>query len=87
MPVRPEPRRHRGADKRPILRGHYLFGKLTPQHTDRLSACIVHAQPPTAGAEAMHKMHSLGVLSRYEWVIYSGTYSSYAKLGGFVIGA
>jgi CRP/FNR family transcriptional regulator, cyclic AMP receptor protein len=30
-----------GADKRTILRGHYLFGKLTPQHIDRLSACIV----------------------------------------------
>ena len=32
---------HRGADKRAILRDHYLFGKLTPQHIDRLSACIV----------------------------------------------
>jgi hypothetical protein len=30
-----------GTDKRTILRGHYLFGKLTPQHIDRLSACIV----------------------------------------------
>jgi CRP-like cAMP-binding protein len=32
---------HRGADKRAILRDHYLFGKLTPPHLDRLSACIV----------------------------------------------
>jgi len=43
MPVPPErlpP--HRGADKkRAILRDHYLFGKLTRQHIDRLSACIV----------------------------------------------
>jgi CRP/FNR family cyclic AMP-dependent transcriptional regulator len=30
-----------GTDKRTILRGHYLFGKLTPQHIDRLSACIL----------------------------------------------
>jgi CRP/FNR family transcriptional regulator, cyclic AMP receptor protein len=30
-----------GADKRAILRDHYLFGKLTPRHVDRLSACIV----------------------------------------------
>jgi CRP/FNR family transcriptional regulator, cyclic AMP receptor protein len=30
-----------GADKHTILRNHYLFGKLTPQHIDRLSACIV----------------------------------------------
>ena len=30
-----------GADKHTILRGHYLFGKLTPHHIDRLSACIV----------------------------------------------
>jgi CRP/FNR family transcriptional regulator, cyclic AMP receptor protein len=29
-----------GDDKHTILR-HYLFGKLTPQHIDRLSACIV----------------------------------------------
>jgi CRP/FNR family cyclic AMP-dependent transcriptional regulator len=28
-------------DKRTILRGHYLFGKLTPQHLVSLSACIV----------------------------------------------
>jgi CRP-like cAMP-binding protein len=32
---------HRGADKRTILRGHNLFGKLTPEHIDRLSACII----------------------------------------------
>ena len=42
MGVLREPRpTHRGADKRAILRDHYLFGKLTPQHIDRLSACIV----------------------------------------------
>jgi CRP/FNR family cyclic AMP-dependent transcriptional regulator len=29
------------ADKHTILRPHYLFGALTPQHIDRLSACIV----------------------------------------------
>jgi CRP/FNR family cyclic AMP-dependent transcriptional regulator len=41
MPV-PEPRPpHRGADKRTILRDHYLFGELTPQNIDRLSACMV----------------------------------------------
>jgi len=42
MGVLPEPRpTQRGADKRAILRDHYLFGKLTSQHIDRLSACIV----------------------------------------------
>jgi CRP/FNR family transcriptional regulator, cyclic AMP receptor protein len=42
MPVLREPRpTHRGADKRAILRDHYLFGKLNSQHIDRLSACIV----------------------------------------------
>jgi len=30
-----------GADKHTVLRGHYLFGTLTPQHIDRLSACTV----------------------------------------------
>jgi CRP/FNR family cyclic AMP-dependent transcriptional regulator len=40
MPI-PGETRHRGADKRTILRGHNLFRKLTPQHIDRLSACIV----------------------------------------------
>jgi CRP/FNR family cyclic AMP-dependent transcriptional regulator len=35
---RPSPR---GADKRAILRDHYLFAKLTPQQIDRLCACIV----------------------------------------------
>ena len=40
MPAPREPP-HCGADKRTILRDHYLFGKLTPQHIDRLSACIV----------------------------------------------
>jgi CRP/FNR family cyclic AMP-dependent transcriptional regulator len=32
---------HRSADKRAILRDHYLFRKLTPQQIDRLGACIV----------------------------------------------
>jgi CRP-like cAMP-binding protein len=32
---------HRNADKRAILRDHYLFRKLTPQQIDRLGACIV----------------------------------------------
>jgi CRP/FNR family transcriptional regulator, cyclic AMP receptor protein len=42
MPVLRETRPpHRGADKRAILRDHYLFGKLTPQQIDRLSACVV----------------------------------------------
>jgi CRP/FNR family cyclic AMP-dependent transcriptional regulator len=31
----------RGADKRAILRDHYLFAKLTPTQIDRLSNCIV----------------------------------------------
>jgi CRP/FNR family transcriptional regulator, cyclic AMP receptor protein len=30
-----------GADKRAILRDHYLFAKLTPMQIDRLSNCIV----------------------------------------------
>jgi len=29
------------ADKRAVLREHFLFGKLDPQHIDRLSSCIV----------------------------------------------
>jgi CRP/FNR family transcriptional regulator, cyclic AMP receptor protein len=42
MPVLRENRpQHRSADKRAILRDHYLFGKLTAQQIDRLSACIV----------------------------------------------
>jgi CRP/FNR family transcriptional regulator, cyclic AMP receptor protein len=28
-------------DKRSMLRDHYLFKNLTPQHIDRLSACMV----------------------------------------------
>jgi CRP/FNR family cyclic AMP-dependent transcriptional regulator len=32
---------YRGADKRTLLRGHNLFAKLTAQHIDRLSTCIV----------------------------------------------
>jgi CRP/FNR family cyclic AMP-dependent transcriptional regulator len=30
-----------GADRRTMLQGHHLFGKLSPQHIDRLSARIV----------------------------------------------
>jgi CRP/FNR family transcriptional regulator, cyclic AMP receptor protein len=41
MPVLPEPPTHRFADKRAILRDHYLFGEFTPQNIDRLCACIV----------------------------------------------
>jgi CRP/FNR family transcriptional regulator, cyclic AMP receptor protein len=42
MPVSRENRpQHRSADKRAILRDHYLFGKLSPLHLDRLCACIV----------------------------------------------
>ena len=40
MPVPRKPP-HRGCDKRAILRGHNHFGKLTPDHIERLSACIV----------------------------------------------
>src|SRR6516225_4928368 len=40
-PPRKNRPQHRSADKRVILRDHYLFGKLTPQHIDRLSTCIV----------------------------------------------
>jgi len=35
------PRHQRDADKRSVLQNHYLFGKLSPQHIDRLAACIV----------------------------------------------
>jgi CRP-like cAMP-binding protein len=42
MPLARENRpQHRSADKRAILRDHYLFGKLSSQHLDRLCACIV----------------------------------------------
>jgi CRP/FNR family transcriptional regulator, cyclic AMP receptor protein len=33
--------RQRDAEKRSILRNHYLFGKLNPKHIDRLASCIV----------------------------------------------
>jgi len=32
---------HRDADKRGVLQNHYLFGKLSPRHIDRLASCIV----------------------------------------------
>jgi CRP/FNR family transcriptional regulator, cyclic AMP receptor protein len=41
MTINMSPSEPGGADKRAILRDHYLFGKLTPRHVDRLSACIV----------------------------------------------
>jgi CRP-like cAMP-binding protein len=34
-------RRRRDAEKRSVLQNHYLFGKLSPKHIDRLAACIV----------------------------------------------
>jgi CRP/FNR family transcriptional regulator, cyclic AMP receptor protein len=42
MPV-PSPTqvRQRDAEKRSVLRNHYLFGKLSPRHIDSLAACIV----------------------------------------------
>jgi CRP/FNR family cyclic AMP-dependent transcriptional regulator len=35
------PLRQRDAEKRSVLRNHYLFGKLGPKHIDRLASCIV----------------------------------------------
>ena len=40
-PPRKNRPQHRSADKRAILRDHYLFGELTPQNIDRLCACMV----------------------------------------------
>ena len=39
----PDNASHRGqlAEKRDLLRGHYLFGGLSPRHIDRLVSCIV----------------------------------------------
>src|SRR5215475_1532753 len=33
--------RRREAEKRSVLQSHYLFGKLAPNHIDRLASCIV----------------------------------------------
>src|SRR5262249_7119089 len=33
--------RQREAEKRSVLQGHYLFGKLSPKHIDRLVSCII----------------------------------------------
>jgi CRP/FNR family cyclic AMP-dependent transcriptional regulator len=33
--------RQRDAEKRGVLQNHYLFGKLSPRHIDRLASCIV----------------------------------------------
>jgi CRP-like cAMP-binding protein len=33
--------RQREAEKRAVLRSHYLFGKLDPNHIDRLASCII----------------------------------------------
>jgi CRP/FNR family transcriptional regulator, cyclic AMP receptor protein len=45
MPITRDATEARGirhaADKRAILREHFLFGKLSPQHIDRLSSCII----------------------------------------------
>jgi CRP-like cAMP-binding protein len=40
-PPRKNRSQHRTADKCAILRDHYLFGNLTPQQIESLSACIV----------------------------------------------
>ena len=40
-PPRKNRSQHRSADKRAVLRDHYLFGKLTAQQIESLSACIV----------------------------------------------
>ena len=40
-PPRKSRSQHRSADKRAILRDHYLFGNLTAQQIESLSACIV----------------------------------------------
>src|SRR6516164_4946578 len=40
-PPRKNRSQHRSAGKRAILRDHYLFGKLTAQQIESLSACIV----------------------------------------------
>jgi CRP-like cAMP-binding protein len=42
------------ADKRAILRDHHLFGRLSAQHIDRLSACIV-TKPVKRGAKIFSK--------------------------------
>jgi CRP/FNR family transcriptional regulator, cyclic AMP receptor protein len=39
--LKESPVQRRVADKRAILREHFLFGRLSPHHLDRLSACIV----------------------------------------------
>src|SRR5215470_586342 len=38
----------RDADKRAVLQNHYLFGKLSPTHIDRLANCIVGKSVPRA---------------------------------------
>src|SRR5215471_20289634 len=40
-PPRKNRSQRRSADKRAILRDHYLFGKLTAQQIESLSACVV----------------------------------------------
>jgi CRP/FNR family transcriptional regulator, cyclic AMP receptor protein len=40
-PARKNRSQRRSADKRAILRDHYLFGKLTAQQIESLSACVV----------------------------------------------
>jgi CRP/FNR family transcriptional regulator, cyclic AMP receptor protein len=38
----------RDAEKRHVLQNHYLFGKLSPKHIDRLASCIVGKSVPRA---------------------------------------
>jgi CRP/FNR family cyclic AMP-dependent transcriptional regulator len=40
----------RDVDKRELLQNHYLFGKLSPKHIDRLAACIVGKSVPRAAS-------------------------------------
>ena len=49
MPVaRNMPPSVRDADKRAVLQNHYLFGKLSAKHIDRLVACIIGKSVPRA---------------------------------------
>jgi CRP-like cAMP-binding protein len=72
MPVPSEPR---GADKRTMLRSHGLFGKLTPQHIDRLSSCIV-----TKTAKRGTNIFAKGGLGSRLWAIREGTVKISAPL-------
>src|SRR5579871_2697333 len=41
MPASSPPPRQRDAEKRGVLRNHYLFCKLSPRHIDSLASCMV----------------------------------------------